>query len=407
MNTYNNTFSHQTNQGFYLGSRSEKFICFIKQLLECKFKLKKEYVDILTTNESMKEFGDAFTSSSVDPNNNYEVYEQYGDSISNTCIVNYVKKRFPQLNCPEGVKIVARLKINYGSKNSFSEIARKLGFIDFISATNDIKYRQIKKLLEDVFEAFIGAVTTIIDNHKRIGVGYAVAYNIISCIFDEMHISLNYSDLYDAKTRLKELFDLYKEQLGTLEYKEEKIESINWTSIYRKTSDGKCFKIGQGSASLKADAHQFASNKALQFLNSQGYVKQLSLFYQNIENSDTTCLSLEQLFGTAEINELRVVKQTCYQNKYKITPLSHYCKLRDVPNIKKCLSVGANPNVQDSDGMFSADFVLIGSIEPEIVNTILDLLANSVTTSENELLAVHKNIYDFYFYENSINFNKV
>lgn len=392
----------QNQQGFYLGARDEKFSLFIKSIFE-KVKLKKEYIDILTSSDSMKKFGDAFTCSSIDPNNNYEVYEQFGDSISNTCIVNYMKKRFPQLNCPEGVKIVARLKINYGSKQSFSEIARKLGFIDFISATNDIKYRQIKKLLEDVFEAFIGAITTIIDDHKRIGVGYAVAYNIIASIFDSMNVSLKYSDLYDAKTRLKELFDSYKDQLGTMEFIEEKAGIINWTTVFRKTKEGQKIKIGQGSASLKADSQQFASNKALLFLNSQGYVKELSMFYQNIEKSDNSRLSLEELFGTGDINELRVVKQTCYQNKYKITPLSHYCKLRDIPNIKKCLSLGADPNTVDSDGMFSADFVLIGAIDPDTVISILNLLSE-----RSNILSVHKNIFDFYHYENnSISFVKI
>jgi hypothetical protein len=54
------------------------------------------------------------------------------------------------------------------------------------------------------------------------GVGYAIVYTILKSIFDNMNISLKYEDLYDAKTRLKELCDMYKTQLTNLNYKYEK-----------------------------------------------------------------------------------------------------------------------------------------------------------------------------------------
>ena len=45
-------------------------------------------------------------------NENYEPIEILGDSIVNCCIVWYLSRRFPQLNCQDGVKIIARLKID-------------------------------------------------------------------------------------------------------------------------------------------------------------------------------------------------------------------------------------------------------------------------------------------------------
>merc|ERR1712127_565873 len=129
-------------QGIYLGSRGKDFRDLIKQVLK-KSKLKRKYVDILTDEESMKLYANAFTSDSVDEENNYQVMEQLGDLTGNKFIVTYMYKRFPQLKCSEGVKVAARLRINYGSKQSFAEISRKLGFWSFISANNDLRQRKM------------------------------------------------------------------------------------------------------------------------------------------------------------------------------------------------------------------------------------------------------------------------
>ena len=194
--------SHDEQKGIHFGSRGSDFKALISSLLR-KGGLKSKYIKMLTDPEAMKIYGCAFTSELVDSDNNYQVLEQVGDLSGNKFIVNYMYERFPQLDCAEGVKVVARLLINYGAKESFCEIARKLGFLEFISATNDLRQRKMKPLLEDVFEAFLGATERILDRRKRVGVGYAIVHDILTSIFNEMHISLRYEDLYDAKTRLK------------------------------------------------------------------------------------------------------------------------------------------------------------------------------------------------------------
>ncbi len=123
--------SYNEQTGIYLGSRGSDFKALIVTLLQ-KGNIKEKYIKILTDDDSMKIYGCAFTSELVDPANNYQVLEQVGDLTGNKFIVNYMYQRFPQLDCAEGVKVVARLRINYGAKESFCEIARKLGFWDFI-----------------------------------------------------------------------------------------------------------------------------------------------------------------------------------------------------------------------------------------------------------------------------------
>jgi dsRNA-specific ribonuclease len=264
----------------YNGSRGKDFKDLIFNLLVTS-KLKIHYIDLLMNDESMKIYDNVFTSDSADPEKNYEVYEQFGDITANKFIVWYMHRRFPKLMCPQGVKVVARLRINYGAKQSFASIADGLGFWDFITASEDERSRNKKPLLEDVFEAFIGATEFIIDSHIKECVGYSVAYNILGSIFDKIDISLKYEDLYDAKTRLKELYDFFgSEVLGALKYETIKCEGekINRTNVYQ-IYKGRSYKLGEGVASLKGDSEQRAASFAIQNMKNRGYYKPVPEIY--------------------------------------------------------------------------------------------------------------------------------
>ena len=232
----------ESDPNMYLGWRDEtkkdSFKILIKDLL-AKGKLKEKYIELLTNEKSMEEYGKAFTAESETyPENNYERYEQIGDVAAGHFIISYSYRRFPQLDCTAGVKVASRLRINYGAKKSFSDIADKLGFWQFITCPIDCpietkeekkkgkevnrkcRSRHRKDLLEDVFEAFLGCTEFLLDNAFRYGIGYAIVYDILSNIFDKIPISLEYEDLIDAKTRLKETFDLpeFKRELGNIIY---------------------------------------------------------------------------------------------------------------------------------------------------------------------------------------------
>ena len=231
----------------------------------------------------MKIYNEVFTSTTAHPVNNYEVYEQLGDISANKFIVWYMYQRFPQLQCSKAVKIVARLRINYGAKQSFAPISESLGFWYFISASEDERNRNKKSLLEDTFEAFIGAVETIVDTRFRRCAGYSIIYNILENIFNNINISLKYEDLYDCKTRLKELFDFYGvEQFGMIKYETKKdLENkLNTTIVYQILKNGQQqIKLGEGIASLKPDSEQRAASKAIQYLNTRGYHKPVDEMY--------------------------------------------------------------------------------------------------------------------------------
>lgn len=276
----------ETNEiTIYRGPRDHTFRSFIRGLLS-QGSLKTHYIDVLTDDEAMETYSTVFTSPTGDPDTNYEVFEQLGDVTANKFLVWYMHRRFPQLKCPKGVKVVARLRINYSSKQSFAPIAEMLGFWSFITASDDERSRNKRPLLEDTLEAFIGATEYLIDTRIKTCVGYAIVYDILSAIFNKKEISLKYEDLYDAKTRLKELFDFFgNETLGSLKYVDEKNieEKLTTSKAYQNTIQGNIL-LGQGVAALKADAQQKAALNALENLKRRGYIKPVPEIYAYFNN---------------------------------------------------------------------------------------------------------------------------
>ena len=278
-------------QVIYNGSRGTDFQYLIRKILK-NAKIKDHYIDALLDEDGFKKYDIAFTSKSANETDNYEVYEQLGDLSANKFIVSYMYRKFPKLKCSECVKIVARLRILYGSKQTFCVIAENLGFWPFISADEEQRNTEKKKLLEDTFEAFIGVTELMIDEKIRYNVGYAIVYEVLHSVFETVNISLKYEDLYDAKTRLKELFDLYNKgdsNIGTLQYEETKdLETRLTTSlVYQKITPTHRVLLGQGVASLKADAQQRAASSGIYKMNSKGYVKQVPYIYISLCNEYT------------------------------------------------------------------------------------------------------------------------
>jgi len=291
--------NHETHN-IYIGVRDDHFRQTIRSLLT-RGKLTEKYIDLLTNPSSMAIYDQAFTASSANPEMNYEYFEQLGDVSANKFIVWYMYKRFPNLKCPLGVKVVARLRINYGARETFFKLGSELGFWDFITASYEERNHKKKDLLEDCVESFIGATEYLLDTKIRVGVGYAIINDILTSIFDDIDISLKYEDLYDAKTRLKELFDMFSKTTtnrggfnfyqASWVFVDNRNDKINTSLLYlvpngvSKTSpEGSARKewilIGQGTASLKKDSQQIAAQEGLTYLKSIGYVRPVAPEYE-------------------------------------------------------------------------------------------------------------------------------
>jgi dsRNA-specific ribonuclease len=274
----------------FQGLRGEPFRQMITNLLS-RGKLKEKYLRLLIDDYGISKYEQAFTSASANSDSNYEIFEQLGDVSANKFIVWYMYRRFPQLNCPLGVKVVARLRINYGARQTFSEIADNLGFWGFISASVEERGHKKKDLLEDCFESFIGVTEFLLDERTRPGVGYSIVYDILSSIFNEIDISLRYEDLYDAKTRLKELLDIHSD-LGSLVYQDVRGDKLTVSTLFlvpigankqflgNKQPRKEWVRIGQGTAAKQKDSQQNAAQRGLFYLNSQGYIRQVPEEYK-------------------------------------------------------------------------------------------------------------------------------
>jgi len=266
----------------YLGKRDDDFKNMLFNFLK-KGNLKEAYIYDLV-DHGFNLFSSAFTSKTVNETENYEMLEQLGDSTANKFIPWYMYKKFPELRNTLGVKVVARLKINYASKMIFHKIGEQLNFWPFISASIEERQRNKKKLLEDCFEALIGATESLLDEKFRTGVGYAIIYEILENIFNTIHISLTYDDLFDPKTKLKELHDYFKNDIGNLTYVEEKQNEFIVSKIEQTKGNIKRY-IAIGQALITSDAQQKAAFNALEYFKKHNYIRPptpLVIFLQNL-----------------------------------------------------------------------------------------------------------------------------
>ncbi len=128
----------------YFGERGQDFKKMIRSILSLG--MSDEYIPYLTTPESLNTYNTAFTSRGADDKNNYEMFEQLGDVSVNKFIVNYMYKRFPQLRNPNGVDVVAKLKINMLLKINFRCI-RIFRYVAFLL--------QLLMMKEQIKETFV------------------------------------------------------------------------------------------------------------------------------------------------------------------------------------------------------------------------------------------------------------
>lgn len=226
----------------------------------------------------MRLFNYAFTSNSANLNSsfvqdetsieNYEIYETLGDAVFKNFIVFYAAKRFDLYEAKD-VKIISRIKINYGSDEEFQKTAKNLNFLPFITASVHEYKTDKEKLLEDVFEAFFGVICDILDNHFQIGVGYSICYDILKYINDKKNIPVEFEKLTDSVSLLKEFFDKNKE-IGTLDY----TYTPNFKNVYCKAflikPTGEFEELGSGFGTNKKDSRQHAAKNALAYLASKG-----------------------------------------------------------------------------------------------------------------------------------------
>lgn len=214
---------------------------------------------------------EAFTTKMFDPVTNYEMLEQRGDAAFNHFIKNYFHWRFPQWQCASGVSKVSRITANYIEGENQSAVAQRLEFPKLIRRNLESD-KMVKKLYEDVFEAFIGLTEELFEKKYGRGTGFVVICSILTPIYDSIDVSIDYEQIYDAKTRLKELVDQHP-FVGEIRYEDDDQSKITNLYFVNRSSGEKTLiatttgiKKSKGSDSR----HKKAAAIALEYLASKG-----------------------------------------------------------------------------------------------------------------------------------------
>ncbi|MCL6572892.1 MAG: hypothetical protein K6T88_14610, partial [Bacillus sp. (in: Bacteria)] len=162
----------------------------------------EDQLELMLSDEAMKTWIKAFTHQSFihgGITDNYEKLEILGDAFLKASFVRYLMRRYK--NTLEPSHITA-LQDRYMSKVFQRQLAVKMGFQPLIRSS-DLKVNM--NILEDVFEAFFGALIEVSDEITE-GFGYINAYNLIVFLFNPIQFNLAYA-YGRSKTQIKEFFE--------------------------------------------------------------------------------------------------------------------------------------------------------------------------------------------------------
>ena len=220
-------------------------------------------IDILTDMPVIEEYWvKCFTHSSIDPVNNYEMFEYIGDKSLSYNFVKYAYGRFgSRLNEKNGTL----LTITYMSKLYQSGLSAKMGLPELLRYDPEVPDASIH-MKEDLFEAFAGCLDIVGDNKLQLGVGSLLVYNLLLSLFKDTRIDID--DIKkDPRTILKEIYD--KMGWGELKYRvtESDKPELGPYKVAIVNISGEVYGEAYGS---EKHAYNEASIRALEYLESQG-----------------------------------------------------------------------------------------------------------------------------------------
>ena len=226
-----NLIQDQSKALWYNRDLSDKTIAeFTIGILISRGKVEPEIAQTLLNPKGISLMKRAFTHWSIPDEYNYELLETLGDTTYNKAVTYLLRRRFPELNNdPNG-----NYKLSEASKLYKSKLKAPI-FSDDLGLFRMARYRSLiyqpqpdtfpkkinqlcmdNKMKTDLFEAFIAAIEDLIDENLYQNLGYAIAYNIIESLFENIELTINLSETKTNKAKLKELIDRLH---GNMEYR--------------------------------------------------------------------------------------------------------------------------------------------------------------------------------------------
>jgi len=205
----------------------------------------------------------------------YERLEFLGDSILSVAVSTYLYQRYPDQS--EGFLSRIRTKLVNGKMLGY--LAGKIGFSKYIIISKQIEEsggRDNYKIMEDVFEAFIGAIAMDFQNDEDhismpasinlvplTGAGYYIAEKWIITIIEKY---IDFAELINIKTNFKDMLTKYMQH--TLQdaprFFEISVDVKNNRKIFTYCVKNKYnVVIGNSKGDSKRDAENNAAREAL------------------------------------------------------------------------------------------------------------------------------------------------
>ena len=204
-------------------------------------------------------------------NEDYERLEFLGDAVVSIVVAKYLYERFPDED--EGFLTKMRTKLVNGEMLGF--LASKLGFGEFAIMSRHIedkcKGRTSQHILEDIFEAFVGAMFldfNEIDNYNLLdnfysGIGFQICEKFIMHVIEE-HV--DFSELILKNNNYKEMVNKYfKETYNSpINFSEVSVDGGLNDRLYTiNVLDNKNNILGTGIGKSKKKAEQYACKDTL------------------------------------------------------------------------------------------------------------------------------------------------
>jgi len=161
-----------------------------------------DQLELMLSDEAMKTWIKAFTHQSFihgGVTDNYEKLEILGDAFLKATFIRYLMRRYENTLEPSHI---SALQDRYMSKVFQRQLAVNMGFQPLIRIS-DLKVNM--SILEDVFEAFFGALIEVSDEIAE-GFGYINAYNLLVYLLNPIQFNLSYA-YGRSKTQIKEFFE--------------------------------------------------------------------------------------------------------------------------------------------------------------------------------------------------------
>lgn len=185
---------------------------------------------------------------------NNEILEMLGDRVFDLIVVWYLKERYPDQN--EG--FLTNLKTKIVAGENMTNYTKFLGLERYILISKQVEYKEGRmndKILEDGFEAFIGATFEQF--------GFEFCREIIVYLLES---EINFAELIYHDRNYKDILVKYhqKKKMPAPIFEESISNGNNGVKIYTITiRDNTKSIIGKGVDKIKKKAEQVASHKAL------------------------------------------------------------------------------------------------------------------------------------------------